>query len=142
MFEINTAHYYISRFILRAALTQSWLPNMVRSMRTWPDVALMYTKDALILQSSSCGEGKDTLLDILSSLTAEMDFQLNLKNRAFLDTTWEMPKIRRYELVPSTDLGLMIGIVNGQVIVTKVKRYSLNRSLAASEFGGVCVRLV
>ena len=114
-----------TRFMIRAALQQGWLPCFAQAIRTWPNVHLMYDKDALVLQYPTSDSKTETLLDIVISLTNQHNFQLNLMNRAFLDATWDLPTIRRYELVPVTDLGLMIGIVNGYIIVTKVKSLSV-----------------
>ena len=39
--------------------------------------------------------------------------------------TWELPDFRSFELVPVTDLGLMIAVIKGHVIVSQVKQYSV-----------------
>ena len=50
---------------------------------------------------------------------------MNLSNRAFLDLTWELPIFNTFELVPVMDLGLMIAVVKGNVVVSQVKQYSV-----------------
>ena len=42
-----------------------------------------------------------------------------------MDLTWELPPFKTFELVPVTDLGLMIAVVKGHVIVSQVKQYSV-----------------
>ena len=71
------------------------------------------------------GEQVETLWNILECINYRYKFDLNLANRAFLDITWELPIFRRFELVPVTDMGLMIAVVRGHIIVTKVKEYSV-----------------
>ena len=70
-------------------------------------------------------EGEETLWNILECLSYRYRFDLNLSNRAFLDLTWELPDFRSFELVPVTDLGLMIAVIKGHVIVSQVKQYSV-----------------
>ena len=70
-------------------------------------------------------EDEDTLWNILECLSYRYKFNLNLSNRAFLDLTWELPDFRSFELVPVTDLGLMIAVIKGHVIVSQVKQYSV-----------------
>ena len=42
-----------------------------------------------------------------------------------MDVAWELPPFKSFELVPVTDLGLMIAVIKGHVIVSKVKQYSV-----------------
>lgn len=67
----------------------------------------------------------ESIWSILECLSYRYKFDLNLANRAFLDLTWELPPFKTFELVPVTDLGLMIAVVKGHVIVSQVKQYSV-----------------
>lgn len=67
----------------------------------------------------------ENIWSILECLSYRYRFDLNLANRAFLDMTWELPPFKTFELVPVTDLGLMIAVVKGHVIVSQVKQYSV-----------------
>ena len=67
----------------------------------------------------------DNFWSILECLSYRYKFDLNLANRAFLDLAWELPIYKTFELVPVTDLGLMIAVIKGHVIVSQVKEYSV-----------------
>ncbi len=54
-----------------------------------------------------------------------LHFDLQLSNLSFLAETWELPERITFELVPTTDLGLMICSVGGRIVVSKVKNYSI-----------------
>ena len=49
-----------------------------------------------------------TLWSLLDSVSKRCRFELDLTNKSFLDETWDRPEVRRIELVPCKDLGLMI----------------------------------
>ena len=66
-----------------------------------------------------------TLRSLVVSLQERSKFELDLANKSFLDSSWDRPEVRRFELVPCKDLGLMICPVRGYVVVTKVKSYSV-----------------
>ena len=68
---------------------------------------------------------KENVWNILECLSYRYRFDLNLANRAFLDLTLELPIFKTFELVPVTDLGLMIAVIKGHVIVSQVKQYSV-----------------
>lgn len=86
----------------RCCLSHGWLSSLVMSLRTWKEVSAFYDPDALLLKNpnesvmSACPQ-----LDVLH-------FDLYLGNRGFLDFGWELPVYKRFELVPCSDLGLMI----------------------------------
>ena len=79
----------------------------------------------IYFSNSSEDEGEETLWNILECLSYRYRFDLNLANRAFLDLTWELPEFKTFELVPVTDLGLMIAVIKGHIIVSQVKQYSV-----------------
>ena len=43
------------------------------------------------------------------------------QNTSFLDQTWVMPVLRHYELVPCTQLGVLIRYINNRVVVAAVQ---------------------
>jgi len=66
-----------------------------------------------------------TLRSLVGSIQERCRFELDLANKSFLDSSWDRPEVRRFELVPCKDLGLMICPVRGYIVVTKVKSYSV-----------------
>ncbi len=67
----------------------------------------------------------DKFCKTLADIQEATKFCLQLDNFAFLDTTWDRPTCSRHELVPCKDLGLMVCAIEGHIIVTKVKPYSV-----------------
>lgn len=72
--------------------------------------------------------GNEILSQILMSLLKEIGeiyFKLNPRNCAFLDETWLMPIHRSYEFVPCKDLGIIVELLEGRVIVEIVHKDSV-----------------
>jgi hypothetical protein len=78
----------------------------------------------------------DSVMEILPSLE-RLHFDLHLPNLSFLSDSWDLPDRITFELVPSSDLGLMICSVEGRVIVSKVKHYSVAGEDGKCERGDV-----
>lgn len=68
---------------------------------------------------------QETLWDIVQSLSATFKFKLDLANRVFLDRTWELPNLVRYQFLTDSDLGLVIFSADGVPVVTYVKKGSV-----------------
>lgn len=66
-----------------------------------------------------------TMLSLFDEKFPELKFKLELENFTFLDTTWERPIFQCHELVPCKDLGLMVCSIEGLIIVTRVKPFSV-----------------
>ena len=107
-------------------------------LQEWSDIGGYYSDTALVRTKTL----KDTFIKAKNSLSK---FSLEVSNFSFLDLTWERPifrykcylpstgtkvlsnisTFRQHELVPCRDLGLMVCSVEGYIIVTKVKPYSV-----------------
>lgn len=62
-----------------------------------------YVSDAILAD--------EILIEILLSVIYQLnivDFKLDLENSAFLDLSWELPRIINVDLVPSKDLGISV----------------------------------
>lgn len=106
------------RLLLRCALNGQWISAMIEALRQWSDINGYYMDDALIRKNAA-------FLQLLHQMEERYKFRLDLENFAFLDTTWERPLYLAHQLVPCKDLGLMVCAVEGHIIVTKVKPYSV-----------------
>ena len=107
------------RYFLRCCLNNGWLSSLITSIRNWRDIDKWYANDAVLMRTPN-----ESVMDVLPELDT-LHFDLHLANRSFLDTSWDLPVYRKYELVPCTDLGLMIANASGRIVVTKVKPYSV-----------------
>jgi hypothetical protein len=67
----------------------------------------------------------ELFISLLVPLETTTKFALNLRVCSFLDETWELPCLRRYEMVPCDSIGLNILPVDSRLIVTEVESGSV-----------------
>lgn len=103
------------RLLLRCALNGQWLTHLTEALKNWSDIDGHYQEESLVRSSSN-------FTDLLSGMPK---FRLDLENMAFLDSTWERATFLQHQLVPCKDLGLMVCTIEGHIIVTRVKPYSV-----------------
>lgn len=84
--------------------------------------------------------GNEILAQILSSLLRQLatfEFQLDLDNASFLDSSWQLPLRKNYEMVPCPDLGVILKYVMGRVMVAAVEPGSVGGEDKKIEAGDV-----
>ena len=104
------------RLLIRCGLKGNWWITLLEALQNWSDINGHYSDDS-VLRSST----------LFKQLCAQLPSfaGLDLENFAFMDSTWERPVYQSFDLVPCKDLGLMVCSVEGHIIVTKVKPYSV-----------------
>ncbi|PAA77360.1 hypothetical protein BOX15_Mlig008272g3 [Macrostomum lignano] len=89
--------------------------------------------------------GNDILAEILASLLLELSkakFALNLRNAAFLDCSWSLPRYCYYEFVPCSKLGLHLVCMQGHQVVETVLPGSVAAEDAKIEPGDILDELL
>lgn len=94
--------------------------------------------------------GDEILVQILLSLLRQLatfNFDLDLNNSSFLDTSWRLPLRKHYEMVPCVDLGVALKHVASRMMVAAVEPGSVageDRKIEAGdvfdEIFGKCLR--
>jgi len=84
--------------------------------------------------------GNDILSQIFASLVRQLatfNFRLDLSNASFLDDSWQLPLRKTYEMVPCSDLGVILKYVMGRVMVAAVEPGSVGGEDKKIEAGDV-----
>ncbi|XP_011700905.1 PREDICTED: uncharacterized protein LOC105457762 isoform X2 [Wasmannia auropunctata] len=84
--------------------------------------------------------GDDILREILLSVLLQcgkFNFKLNLRNAAFLDDTWLMPRCVALELVPCKSLGISVCFTNDKALIVNVHEKSVAAEDNKVEIGDV-----
>uniref|UniRef100_A0A914WLI1 Uncharacterized protein n=1 Tax=Plectus sambesii TaxID=2011161 RepID=A0A914WLI1_9BILA len=110
------------RLVIRCCLNRGLLSKCVRLLRADRSLLLTYYEEDSIIGDEIMSE---LFVSLLIPLETSAKFILNLRACSFLDETWELPCMRRYELVPCEKIGLNILAVLGRLIVTEVESGSV-----------------
>ncbi|XP_011873485.1 PREDICTED: uncharacterized protein LOC105565142 isoform X3 [Vollenhovia emeryi] len=121
------------RLLIRICLARRCLHMPVEILSRIPTLATEFYNLKSIL-------GDDILREILLSVLlqcSKFNFKLNLRNAAFLDDTWQMPKCVALELVPCKSLGISVCFTNDKALVVNVNEKSVAAEDNKVEIGDV-----
>ncbi|XP_012217341.1 uncharacterized protein [Linepithema humile] len=113
------------RLLIRICLVRRCFHMPVEILTKIPTLATQFYDFKSIL-------GDDILREILLSVLlqcSKLNFKLNLRNAAFLDDTWQLPRYRVFELVPCKNLGISVCFTNDKALIVNVDE----RSVAAED---------
>lgn len=121
------------RLLIRICLVRRCLHMPVEILTRIPTLATEFYNSKSIL-------GDDILREILLSVLlqcSKFNFKLNLRNAAFLDNTWQMPKCVALELVPCKSLGISVCFTNEKALIVNVNEKSVAAEDNKVEIGDV-----
>ncbi|RZC42927.1 uncharacterized protein BDFB_012717, partial [Asbolus verrucosus] len=97
---------------------------------------IFYRKNSII--------GDEILSAILLSVLLQcnkINFQLQLDNVAFLDSTWQLPEMVKLEVVPCKNLGMSISFSDDKAVIVHIKPNSVASEFAEISAGDVLANL-
>ncbi|XP_066934092.1 uncharacterized protein [Clytia hemisphaerica] len=109
------------RLFIRVALTKGILVQALEALLQNQEYVRYWYKDASPLVDY---RRKDLVMGILKSLK-KRKYNLDVNNCSFLDETWLLPRVEKFEFVPCALLGLTLVSVDGKSIITQVKSGSV-----------------
>ncbi|XP_065158984.1 uncharacterized protein [Atheta coriaria] len=120
------------RLAVRYCLVRKCLHRPIEYLRSSDKCDKYYVSDAILAD--------EILIEILLSVIYQLnivDFKLDLENSAFLDLSWELPRIINVDLVPSKDLGISVKYAGERPIITKIRANSVVHESADINIGDV-----
>lgn len=110
------------RLFIRVALTKGVLGPTLQFLADNKKYCQYWYKDISIFASDSERGAVLSLLKVIHKKT----FKLDLSNCSFLDETWLLPGVERFEFVPCALIGLTLHAVKGKCIIVDVTPGSLS----------------
>ena len=124
---------FIGRLLLKHILDLGLLTKVIGVITTLG----MYPSSTLL----GTPAGSQAILAMARSVDNHTWTDMDLRNLCWLDTTWKLPLEERHELVPTTDLGVYITLVEGKPVVTSVQVGSVAAEDDKVEVGDVITHI-
>lgn len=104
------------RLFIRVALTKGILVQAIEALLQNQDFVRYWYKDISPLVDY---RRKDLVMGILKSLRKKK-YNLDVNNCSFLDETWLLPRVEKFEFIPCALLGITLMTVEGKAMITEI----------------------
>lgn len=119
------------RLLIRYALVNKCLYAPVEYIKETSENKL-YCKNSIL--------GDDILTEILLSVLrqiSKIDFKLKLKAASFLDSSWHIPEVFSFELVPANSIGVSVSFAGEKAVIVDVRQNSILAEIGNVQIGDV-----